>query len=146
MPVPWRPAKNKTTEDLTDSIVECRLDEPRPFRAASPYIDMNEGALSTLPGLLRPYLEARSATMYGLWDDDRLPTEGGAADDARRVLLGRPEVSSVSGRIMLGKRKRDLGASNVELGLGLGVRASGIPGTTSTATAAKKSKNVAAAA
>jgi hypothetical protein len=81
-------------------------------------VPLTEGAISTLPGLLQPYFEARKTTAYELWDDNDLPLANGAAEDARRVLLGRPEVSSVNGRIMLGKRKRDVGLTG---GAGLGI-------------------------
>lgn len=105
-----------------------------PFTAPAPFIPLSAGAISTLPALLRPYLDARLASSYGLWDDDALPS-GMAEDEARRVLAGRPEVSATTGRILLGKRKRDTsllfpvqsggGQATVGLGVPLGNKASG---------------------
>ena len=73
--------------------------------------------------MLQPYLSARSSTPYGLWDDDSLPS-GPAADDAQRILAGRPDVSNLTGRILLGKRKRDMSSALAQAG-GAGMTAAG---------------------
>lgn len=69
----------------------------------------DESSIASQIGLLQPYLVARRGTDYGLFDDDALPESGGVdvAKRARKVVQSRPDVPVATGKVTLGKRKRD---------------------------------------
>ena len=76
---------------------------------SSPSPAADESSIASQIGLLQPFLAARRETDYGLFDDDALPESGGVdvAKRARKVVQSRPDVPVATGKITLGKRKRD---------------------------------------
>ena len=84
---------------------------PVPFLPPPRHIPLpasDSSALSSQIGLLRPFLEARKATEHSLFDDDDLPETGtSVAQQARRTIAAKPDVPAATGRVMLGKRKKE---------------------------------------
>lgn len=82
-----------------------------PYSSPPTHIPLRKGdrtAISSQIGLLRPFLEAREATDHALYDDDDLPeTETTVAQQARRTIAAKPDVPFATGRVVLGKRKKE---------------------------------------
>lgn len=85
-------------------------DQP-PFMPPPAHIPLHandQSSISAQIGLLRPFLEARKETEHALYDDDDLPeTETTVAQQARRTIAAKPDVPPATGRVMLGKRKKE---------------------------------------
>lgn len=76
---------------------------------SSPSPPPDDTSLTSQIGLLQPYLAARRDSEYGLFDDDALPESGevDVAKRARKVVQSRPDIPVATGKVTLGKRKRD---------------------------------------
>lgn len=114
-------------------------DLPRPFEPPLPYVSLvplpetqtRSDAIEASIGLLQPFLKARSESAYDLYDDEDLPLTAEA--EARKSLATRPDVPYNTGRVVLGKRKREVAPStqaasvglNLSTGAGLPVGAAG---------------------
>jgi len=63
-------------------------------------------AIQSSIGLLQPFLQARSSSTYDLYDDVDLPLV--TQTDVQKALATRPDVPYTTGRVILGKRKREV--------------------------------------
>lgn len=99
---------------LRQSFPSSCGDLSRPFEPPPPFVSLvplsdvqtREEAVESTIGLLQPFLQARSLSAYDLYDDDDLPLAVQA--DVQKALVTRPDVPYTTGRVVLGKRKREI--------------------------------------
>lgn len=87
------------------------FDAPPPFVPIQPLTSQHSGskAVKSGIGLLQPFMQARMESPFALYDDSDLPAAVSA--EVKKALATRPEVPVSTGRIVLGKRKRDTGVT-----------------------------------
>jgi hypothetical protein len=93
-----------------------------PFNPPPAYVSLaplvptqpGKGATKSMIGLLQPFLEARASSPYDLYDDDDLSPA--LSEEVRKSLATRPDVPFMTGRVTLGKRKREVPALAVGVG------------------------------
>lgn len=115
---------------LRQFFPSCCTDLSRPFDPPPPYVSLvplseaqtRSDAVEASIGLLQPFLQARSVSAYDLYDDDDLPLSVGA--DVRKSLATRPDVPYTTGRVVLGKRKREVAAPAQPAPSGVGLNLS----------------------
>lgn len=101
----------------------------KPFDPLPPFVSLvplsdsesrSEAIQSTI-GLLQPFLQARNVSTYDLYDDGDLPLSMQA--EVQKALGTRPDVPYTTGKVVLGKRKREAApptsATNIVSGGGL---------------------------
>lgn len=84
------------------------FDPPPPFISLVPLSESQTRpqAIQSTIGILQPFLQARTQSAYDLYDDDDLPLS--TQTEVQKALATRPEVPHTTGRVVLGKRKREV--------------------------------------
>ena len=101
-PLPHPRAVDNYAELATASSSSIPPFDPPPLQ-----VPLSADGIRHQIGLLQPFLQARRNTAYELWDDDAAPS-GQAENEVHRMLYMRPEVSATTGRVLVGKRKREM--------------------------------------
>lgn len=99
---------------LRQAFPSSSSDLPKPFDPPPPFVSLvplsesesRPEAIDSTIGILRPFLRARSLSTYDLYDDESLPlsTQG----EVQKALATRPDVPYTTGKVVIGKRKREV--------------------------------------